>query len=138
MISRYLKIKKIVMNKLRDIDIYFPLQGEIWLGKFDKIKEISKDFRPVLIVSNNLKNEFTDEVIIVTLTSEFLNDIGEFEILINNTKENDLDRPSKILADSIFTLNKELRLEKRLGIVNKDTISNVIDLIKSSVLSMKY
>lgn len=122
------------MNRTMKI---IPQQGEIWLGRFDKIKEISKDFRPVLIISNNLKNEFTDEVIVVTLTSDLCEDIGEYEIFLKNTKESGLNKTSKILVDSIFTLNKKLRLEKRLGKIDEEVLYEIIELIKNSVLATK-
>jgi len=55
-----------------------PKREEIWLGKLNKIKEFSKDFRPVLIISNNLQNEFDNKIIIASITTEDLDIINPF------------------------------------------------------------
>jgi len=103
----------------------FPKQGEIWLVKCDKIKEISKDYRPVLIISNDIRNEFDESVATVTITTENLENVEPYEVFINNIPEIGLDHPSKILCDCPFTFNKELRLVKKLGVANKKIMSQV-------------
>ena len=36
----------------------FPKRGEIWLLKnTERIKELGKDYRPVLIISDDIQNE---------------------------------------------------------------------------------
>lgn len=93
----------------------YPKRGEIWLAKNDKIKEFSKDFRPFLIISNNLQNEQADEVIVVSFTTQRINQVYPFEVLIKNNDENGLTESSKITTSLMFSLNKELRLIKKLG-----------------------
>jgi len=66
----------------------FPKQGEFWLLKnIEKIKEISKDYRPVLIISSNERNEYDDYVVVLPLTTENLNDILPIEVLISSTEK---------------------------------------------------
>src|SRR4051812_44536749 len=87
-----------------------PQQGEIWLIKFDQIKETRKPFRPCLIISNDKQNEYDQEVIILPLTTEeiIVGEIQPFEIPIENNKETGLDEPSRILTNRIHTIDKEL------------------------------
>ena len=66
-------------------------QGEIWLAELPKIKEFSKPFRPVLVISNNLQNEFDNLITIATLTTDDVKNAKLFEVYIENTPENDLD-----------------------------------------------
>lgn len=82
----------------------FPKKGEIWLLKnLERIKEIGKDYRPVLVISSNERNECDDSIVAIPTTTDDLENILPVEVFINNTKENGLDYPSKILCDSPFT-----------------------------------
>jgi len=58
-------------------------------------------------------------------TTDDLENILPIEVFIDNTPETDLDYPSKILCDSPFTWDKGLRFDKKLGIVNKETMEKV-------------
>lgn len=111
------------MNKVLDKKVknIFPKRGEIWLVKCDKIKEFSKDYRPALIISNDIQNEFDDYVTVAMMTTEDLENIRLFEVFIKNTKETGLDEPSKISFNRLFSVFK-LRLEKCLGIASREII----------------
>lgn len=105
----------------------FPQEGEIWLVKFEKLKEFSKSYRPCLVVSNNEQNQFDKNIVVVGLTTEELEKVRLFEVFVNNTQENGLDKPSKICCNYLHTINKELRLieKQRLGIVSPEIIMKV-------------
>ena len=102
-----------------------PHQGEIWLAELPKIKEFYKPFRPVLIISNDLQNEFDNLITIATLTTDDVENVKPFEVYIKNTPETGLDYPSKILVGYSFTIYRELRLIERLGMVSKEIITQV-------------
>ena len=102
-----------------------PQRGEIWLIKCGKLKEFSKDQRPFLIISGDIQNQFDELVAVVPLTTENVENIKSFEVFINNTPENGLDKPSKIVLNYPFTFFKELRLEKRLGVVEPEVMDKV-------------
>jgi mRNA-degrading endonuclease toxin of MazEF toxin-antitoxin module len=91
----------------------------------DKIKEFGKDYRPVLVISSNEQNEYDDKIVAVPLTTEEIEKVKLFEVFIKNTPETGLDYPSKILLNYPFTLDKELRLEKRLGVVGREVMEKV-------------
>ena len=99
-----------------------PKRGEIWLIKCDKIKEFSKDYRPALIISNDLQNEYGEYVAVAMMTTDDLENIQLFEVFIKNTLETGLDEPSKIVLNHPFTVFRKLRLERRLGIASRETI----------------
>ena len=114
----------------------FPRKGEIWLLKNpERIKEIGKDYRPVLIISNDERNEYDNSVEVLPMTTDDLENILPVEVYLENTSETGLDKPSKILCDSPFTWNKGLRFDKRLGIVNKEIMEKVNKAWKLSFLS---
>ncbi|RHZ37780.1 mRNA interferase [endosymbiont GvMRE of Glomus versiforme] len=104
----------------------FPKKGEIWLLRnSERIKELKKDYRPVLIISNDERNEYDDSVVVVPTTTDDLENILPVEVFIDNTSETGLDYPSKILCDSPFTWNKEIRFERKLGTADKETMEQV-------------
>ena len=100
-----------------------PLQGEIWLIKFDQVKETRKPFRPCLIISHDNQNQNDEEIIVSPLTTQAVirGEIQFFEVLIENNQETGLDEPSRILLNRIHTIDKELRLIKKLGKVDNKT-----------------
>jgi mRNA-degrading endonuclease toxin of MazEF toxin-antitoxin module len=82
----------------------FPRKGEVWLLKNpERIKELGKDYRPVLIISNDKRNEYDSLVVVLPMTTSDLENILPVEVLIKNSPETGLDYPSKILCDSPFT-----------------------------------
>ena len=104
----------------------FPKKGEIWLLKnLERIKELGKDYRPVLVISSNERNEYDDSIVVVSTTTDDLENISPVEVFINNGKETGLDYPSKILCDSPFTWDKGIRFEKKLGIVSPEIMTKV-------------
>jgi len=102
-----------------------PKRGEIWLIKCDKIKEFSRDYRPGLVISNDLQNEYGNYAVVVMMTTDDLENVKLFEVFIKNTPETGLDEPSKIVLNHPFTVFKELRLEKRLGVVSREIMEKV-------------
>jgi len=101
-----------------------PKQGEIWLIDFNrkKEKEDSK-IRPTLILSNNWQNQYNKYTVIAPLTSEEkeLLNVATFEVLIEVSEKNGLDRRSKILLHRLRAIDKELRLIERKGQVDSKT-----------------
>jgi len=104
----------------------FPRKSEIWLLKNpERIKEIGKDYRPVLIISSDERNEYSLSVVSLPLTTDDLENFLPVQVFIKNTPETGLDEPSKILCDSPFTWDKKIRFDKKLGIANKGIMEKV-------------
>jgi len=59
------------------------------------------------------------------MTTDDLENVQLFEVFIKNTPETGLDEPSKIVLNHPFTIFKELRLEKRLGVANREVMEKV-------------
>jgi hypothetical protein len=59
------------------------------------------------------------------MTTDDLENIKLFEVFIQNTPETGLDEPSKIVLNHPFTIFKELRLEKRLGVASREIMEKV-------------
>ena len=101
-----------------------PKRGEIWLVKFKKAKETPKTFRPCLVISSDIQNEFNDLIAVVPITTDDVEVVEPFEVFIESTPETGLDYPSKVQFIYPMTIDKELRLVdgKRLGVVSKEVM----------------
>lgn len=107
-----------------------PKEGEIWLVKFEKLKEFSKPYRPCVVASNNLQNEFDDKIVVVPAATDDLDNIRMFEVFIQNTPETGLDEPSKFLCNYPHTIYKKLRLVKHLGVVSPEIMEKIKKALK--------
>ncbi|WNE39990.1 MAG: hypothetical protein GBAus27B_000057 [Mycoplasmataceae bacterium] len=114
MASTINKIPKKGERRENNFESSWPRKGEIWLlSNPERIKEISKDYRPVLVISSNERNEYSNSVVALPLSTDDLEHISLTEVFISNTPENGLDYPSKIQCESPFTWNKGIRFENK-------------------------
>jgi mRNA interferase MazF len=92
-------------------------RGDVYLAALDPVmgREISKT-RPVVVVSNDVNNEFSATVTILPITSKKTQPIYPFEVFLPQGHAN-LPKDSKIKADQIRTLDKG-RLVKQLGVLD--------------------
>lgn len=99
-------------------------RGEVYLAALDPVvgREMSKT-RPVVVVSNNVNNEFAGTITVVPVTSGSLEKIYPFEVLIGKGTAN-LPKDSKVKANQIRTLDRS-RLIKRVGELPREIMSGV-------------
>jgi len=104
-------------------------RGDIFLAAFDPVvgHEISKT-RPVIIVSNDIGNQYSGTVTIIPVTSKNLAKIYPFEIFLPK-KNSKLSKDSKGKADQIRTLDKA-RLIKSIGHLDQVLMMKVNDAIR--------
>jgi len=113
----------------------FPQESDIWLVKFDKLKEFSKPYRPCLVISNDLQNEFDKNIVVVGLSTDEMERIRTFEVFIENTPETGLKEPSKICCNYLHTVNKKLRLvdKQRLGVASPEVMKKVKQVLRMTL-----
>jgi len=119
-----------------------PKRGEIWLVDYNykpkkgKEKELEiasriKKVRPSLVVSNNIQNEFDEEIIVVPLSSQELEIIRPHEIFIKQDKKNGLDGNSKVLFNRLRNIEKDTRLgDYRIGVVSEEIMEEAAIKLK--------
>ncbi len=98
-------------------------RGEIYFANMNPTigKELNKT-RPVLIISNDINNLYSELVTIVPITSQ-TEKIYPYEVLINKD-ESGLNKNSKIKCNQIRTIDK-LRLTKKAGTISKDKLDQI-------------
>ena len=119
-----------------------PKRGEIWLVDYNykpkkgkerelEIENYIKKIRPSLVVSNDIQNEFDEEIIVVPLSSQELEMIRSYELLIKRNKENGLEAESKILFNRLRNIEKNTRLgDYRIGVVGEEIMKEVTIKLK--------
>ncbi len=99
-------------------------RGSIYVATLDPVigKEISKT-RPVVVVSNDINNQYSGTVTIIPITSKNLQKIYPFEVLLAKGSGN-LTKNSKIKSNQIRTLDRT-RIVKFIGALNKKTMEQI-------------
>ena len=64
--------------------------------KFPPTNEDRKLTRPCLVISDNIQNQYGKWIVVISLTTEDIENIEPFEVFVKNTPETGLDYPSKI------------------------------------------
>lgn len=99
-------------------------QGEIWLADLNPVKGSEQaGFRPVVILSGNLLNQYFNTVIIIPLTSKVKNYKGN--PILKSEKKNGLKKESEMLVFHIRSVSKD-RLVEKLGMIEKSELSSAI------------
>lgn len=74
--------------------------------KFKRAKETSKTFRPCLVISNDIQNEFNDLIAVAPITTDDIKTVEPFEVYIENTSETGLNYPTKFSLFSPWLLTR--------------------------------
>ena len=100
-------------------------QGEIWYVDLNPVKGSEQSgYRPVVIISGNLLNQYLNVVIVCPLTTRIKNYKGN--LVLDPTRENGLKNKSEILLFHIRSVSKK-RFIKRLGKITKPQIDEPIE-----------
>ncbi|RLD27923.1 MAG: type II toxin-antitoxin system PemK/MazF family toxin [Bacteroidetes bacterium] len=107
-------------------------QGEIWNANLSPVKGSEQSgFRPVVIISGNLLNQYLKIVICCPLTTKIKNYKGN--IILHPDAINNLNKPSEILTFHIRSITKG-RLKQKLGNISNKELeeikSGLNDLLK--------
>lgn len=107
-------------------------RGNIYLASLDPTigNEISKT-RPVVVLSNDINNEYSNTVTILPITSNVTR-IYPFEVFIKMGLAN-LPKDSKVKADQIRTIDKT-RLIKEIGSLPNNMVEQIEEAVRIHLL----
>ncbi|MEX1001535.1 MAG: type II toxin-antitoxin system PemK/MazF family toxin [Crocinitomicaceae bacterium] len=98
-------------------------QGEIWYANLNPVKGNEQaGFRPVVIISGDLLNQYLDIVICCPLTSKVKRYKGN--VVLHPNKMNQLKKKSEILTFHICSVSKHL-LVKKTGSISPTEIDQI-------------
>jgi mRNA interferase MazF len=100
-------------------------QGDILLIPVPFTDLTTNKQRPVLVLSNDIYNQNTDDILVSAITSQLKG--LDFSVVINteNLTEGELKKTSAIRADKLYTLSKQI-VKKKFGHVQNSILDEVI------------
>ena len=117
----------------RSTKTWYPRRGEIYLTALDPTvgHEIQKT-RPALIIQNDISNRVSDITIVAPITSTVRFPLNPVHALLAADKNTGLSVTSVALLSQIRAADR-VRLIKRLGVVDGETMERVDEAIKISL-----
>ncbi len=99
-------------------------QSEIIIVPFPFSDLSSVKQRPVLVLSKNVDNEKTEDIITCGITSNIKD--SKYSVLIGdkNLIEGGIPKPSRVKVDKLFTISQDI-IKKKVGRINKETFEKV-------------
>jgi mRNA interferase MazF len=84
--------------------------------------------RPVIVISNEVYNQKTTDIVVVAMTSNPIEVDYSITITSSDLEQGQLNRPSKVRVDKIYTLSQSI-VVKKFGQVNAKTLNKIGDLL---------
>ena len=111
----------------------FPRRGEIYIANLDPIIGSEQGGRrPVLIIQNDISNQYSPVVIVASITSAPARVANPVDVMIIEPGESGLRPSSRILLNQIKTIDKR-RLHRYIGFLDAHSMALVDQAISISV-----
>lgn len=107
-------------------------QKDLLLVPFPFSDQSGRKVRPVIVISNNEFNKYSNDVIVIGVTSNILKDKYTINLTNNNLDEGKLFTNCIIKVENLLKLDKELII-KKIGKINKETLKNIIDKLSTII-----
>ncbi len=101
-----------------------PEQGDILLVPIPFTDLSSQKRRPVIVVSNNIYNQKTTDLVVVAMTSNPVEADYSFTITSDDLEKGTLNHPGKVRVDKIYTISKSI-VVKTFGRVNGKAMERI-------------
>lgn len=101
-------------------------QRDLLLVPFPFSDQSGKKVRPVIIISSNEFNKYSEDIIVIGVTSNILKDKYTINLTNKDLDEGKLFTNCIIKIENLLKLDKELII-KKIGRINKETLKSIID-----------
>lgn len=110
-----------------------PRRGEIYLVAFNPTigHEIQKT-RPAVVIQNDVSNQYSPITIVAAISSQFRDPPHPREVPIPTGRKTGLSKPSAVILNQLRSIDR-VRLRRRLGVLDADTMRRVDQAIKISL-----
>ncbi len=100
-------------------------QRDLLLVPFPFSDQSGRKVRPVIVISNNGFNMYSDDIVVVGVTSNISKDKYTISLTNNNLDDGKLFTNCCIKTENLLKLDKELVI-KKIGRANKKTLKTII------------
>jgi len=109
-----------------------PEQGDILLIPIPFTDLSSQKRRPVIVISNNIYNRTTGDIVVVAMTSNPVATTYSFTITSSDLELGHLNRPGKVRVDKIYTLSQAIAV-KTFGRVNLAVLDHIRSMMQDLI-----
>lgn len=110
-----------------------PEQGDILLIPIPFTDLSSHKRRPVIVISNNVYNQKTADIVVVAMTSNPASVDYSFTLTSTDLDQGKLNRPGKVRVDKIYTLSQSI-VVKTFGRVNAKVLEKIRHLLQDLIV----
>jgi mRNA interferase MazF len=103
-------------------------QRDILLVPFPFSDQSGRKVRPVIVISNEEFNEYSEDIIVTGVTSNISRDKYNLSLSNEDLEEGKLLTQCGIKAENILKIDKELII-KKIGRINEKKLNNIKDMI---------
>ena len=103
-------------------------QRDLLLVPFPFSDQSGRKVRPVIVISNNYFNEYSQDLIVVGVTSNIIKDKFTVNLTNKSLEEGKLLTNCCIKIENILKIDKEL-VVKKIGKINEVTLKNIINIL---------
>ena len=103
-------------------------QKDLLLVPFPFSDQSGRKVRPVIVISKNEFNKYSDDILVVGVTSHISKDKYTISLLNKDLEEGKLSTECCIKSENILKIDKELII-KKIGKVNNEKLIVIIDKI---------
>ena len=101
-------------------------QKDLLLVPFPFSDQSGRKVRPVIVISNNEFNKYSDDVLVIGVTSNILKDKYTISLTNTNLDEGKLLTNCIIKVENLLKLDKDLII-KKIGKINQETLRDTIN-----------
>ena len=110
-------------------------QRDLLLVSFPFSDQSGRKVRPVVVISNNQLNNFSEDILVVGVTSNISKDRYTIDLTTKDLEEGKLINQCCIKAENILKIDSELII-KKIGIIKKEKFKELIEKIKISLKNL--
>ncbi len=111
-------------------------QGDIVLIPIPFTDLSSRKRRPVIVISSNIYNQKTSDMVVVSMTSDPTIVDYSFTITSSDIETGNLNRSGKVRVDKIFTLSQSI-VVKTFGHVKTSVLDKIRDTLTMLITEKK-
>ncbi|MFA5259466.1 MAG: type II toxin-antitoxin system PemK/MazF family toxin [Candidatus Pacearchaeota archaeon] len=107
-------------------------QRDLLLVPFPFSDQSGRKVRSVIVISNNEFNRYSEDIIVIGVTSNILKDKYTINLTNNNLDEGKLFTSCCIKTENLLKLDKELII-KKIGKINKETLKSLVEKLSTII-----
>ncbi len=107
-------------------------QRDILLVPFPFSDQSGKKVRPIIVISNNEFNEYSEDLIVIGITSNFSKDKHTLNLSDKDLEEGNLYHSCCVKVENILKLDKSLII-KKIGKIKKEKLIESVKILNKII-----